>query len=286
MNLKTAIVLSFSLLYHLFLESQNGLENIIVEKYYVSDHHDTADSKISGKLPIGSTTYRVFLDMLPEYRFQAAYGNSNHELRIETTTKFFNNEDIGKSYPNIVLRRALKRNTVMLDSWLTAGSAGENYYGILKEEDNTLETIVHEKQFLQNRDKSAGIPLTERDGLLAAAETPWPSFFGIDSLAFVFFNSTKGSSFITSNGAWGCLGGAPGPDSLTTNKILIGQFTTDGDFSFELNIQIGKKGGPPENYVARNPVGKEIMLPSLIYRSGGSKASESKSKKHTSNPNN
>jgi hypothetical protein len=58
---------------------------------------------------------------------------------------------------------------------------------------------------------------------------------------------------------------------------LIAQITTDGDFSFELNIQIGTPYGGVENYVAKNPVGNEIMLPSLTYSvSGAGSASKNK----------
>ncbi len=249
------------------LKSQNGLENIIVEKYYISNANDTSGSLISGFLPIGSVTYRVFIDMLPGYRFHAAYGSPTHELKIQTSTQFFNNEDIGNTTPNVIPRRTLHRNTVMLDSWLSAGSAGENFYGILKEQDDAIETIVPEKLYLKNNDKRAGIPVSERDGLLSASDVPNTVLYGIDNTHPAFFNSTKGSDFSTTNGAWGCLGGAIGPDSLTTNRLLIAQLTTNGDLAFELNIQIGKRDGPTENYVAKNPTGKEILLPALIYHS-------------------
>ena len=49
------------------------------------------------------------------------------------------------------------------------------------------------------------------------------------------------------------------------NRILIAQITTDGVFSFELNLQIGTPDGGTENYVARKPVGNEIQFAGLIY---------------------
>ena len=41
------------------------LERIIVEKYYISDVGDAADvsDPISGGIAIGTTTYRVFVDL-------------------------------------------------------------------------------------------------------------------------------------------------------------------------------------------------------------------------------
>ena len=53
--------------------AQNGLENIIVEKYYVSDANDTTQNSTGGVLPIGSVTYRIYADMLPGFKFQAGF---------------------------------------------------------------------------------------------------------------------------------------------------------------------------------------------------------------------
>ena len=38
-----------------------GLDNIIVEKYYVSNANDASGS--AGALPVGSVTYRFFADL-------------------------------------------------------------------------------------------------------------------------------------------------------------------------------------------------------------------------------
>ena len=40
--------------------------------------------------------------MLPGYRFQTLYGNSDHPLKISTTTSFFNNEDRGATTANAI----------------------------------------------------------------------------------------------------------------------------------------------------------------------------------------
>lgn len=262
-------------------KAQNGLEAIIVEKYYISDANDTAGNAVGGAIPIGSTTYRIYVDMLPGYRFHMAYGNKNHELRISTSTKFFNNAHIGNVIPNVIPERNLKRNTVMLDSWLSAGAAGENYYGILKEDDDTTETVVHEKSFLKNENPQAGIPLKYRDGLARGVKVPRPTFFRIDSIASIFNTQTIGSSFYTTDGAWACLGGSVGLDSLGKNRVLIAQLTTNGILSFELNIQIGKINSKPEKYVARNPIDKEIQLPTLIYQSAEEKLISKKTNNKT-----
>ena len=245
-----------------------GLEGIIVEKYYVSTSADQTNQKYTGTLPIGSITYRIYVDLLPGYRFQAAYGNKNHPLIIKTSTNFFNNTEIGASIPNIIPKRCLKNNTVMLDSWLSVGSAGEDFIGVLKRDDDTLETMKHEGGFLQNKTKKLGISLSERDGLISSENIPRPTFFSIDSIVGVFDKSNTGNSFITTNGAWVNLGkGSVGIDSLGKNHVLIAQITTDGLFEFELNIQLGTPDGKIQKFVAKNPIENELTIPELVYSS-------------------
>lgn len=260
------------------MSGQRGLENIIVEKYYVSGASDSSNGPFYGKLKPGSVTYRIFVDMQPGYRFYAAYGSEGHEMKIRTSTVFFNNTYMGNTTPNVIPRRSMGKNTIMLDSWLSVGAAGEQIYGVLKEEDDSINTVVPEAGYLQAKNKMTGIPLNKRDGLLYADQVPWPSFFGIDSLLPVFFKKNIGSEFITSDGAWGCLGGSVGPDSLGTNKVLIAQLTTDGELNFEINIQIGKPNVSIERYVARNPGADEQVFPGLIYSSRTASLSEKNAK--------
>src|ERR1700752_48438 len=78
----------------------SGLDSVIVETYYISNANDTSVTVPGGRLPIGSFTYRIFVDMKPGYTFEAAYGidisptgirnPGDHELRISTTPLFFN----------------------------------------------------------------------------------------------------------------------------------------------------------------------------------------------------
>ena len=70
------------------VKAQNGLENIIVEKYYVSDANDAAANATGGVLPINSVTYRIYADMLPGYKFQATYGVNGHPLVLTTQHHF------------------------------------------------------------------------------------------------------------------------------------------------------------------------------------------------------
>ncbi len=268
------IILLTMVLMNALVYAQNGLECIVVEKYYVSDANDTSVNDAGGVLPVGSVTYRIYADMLPGYNFQAAYGvdvaptgsigAGDHELKIQTTTLFFNNQDRGATTPNFTKARCAD-NTVMLDSWLSVGAACAGNFGILKTADNGVSNVSNGDGVLQNADASAGIPLTTQDGLVTG--TPGNvTIVGIDDSILVFDNQndgTNGPSFSTYNGSWACLGGCTGPDTVD-NKLLIAQITTDGILTFELNIQIGTPTGGVQRFVARNPVGAEISLPCLI----------------------
>ncbi len=263
--MKKIIPAFFFLLSAYSAHSQNGLENVIVEKYYVSDANDATQNLTGGVLPIGSVTYRIYADLLQGYKFQAAYGVPDHELRIATTTLFFNNEDRGATSPTYNKNQA-SQNTVMLDSWLSVGAACTGNFGILKSLDDGDNNVVNADGVLQNNDATAGIPLTIQDGLLAGTPEALTAV-GISTEMAMFDaqnDGTNGPVFSTINGSWASLNGSIGPDTID-NKVLIAQITTNGDFSFELNIQVGTPNGGVENYVASNPVGAEIQEAFLTY---------------------
>jgi hypothetical protein len=250
-------------------KAQNGLENVVVETYYISDANDTNANLDGGILPVGSVTYRIYADMLPGYKFQAAYGVPGHDLKIATTTLFWNNEDRGSTSPTFSKTNAA-RNTVMLDSWLSVGAACNGNYGIMKTMDDGLNNAVnnYSPQVLQNNDPAMGIPLTVQDGFFAGTPEAVTTV-GISNEIMVFDNlndGTNGPLFLTNNGSWASLNGSTGPDPVD-NKVLIAQITTNGTLSFELNIQIGTPTGGVENYVASNPVLPEVSIPSLTYTS-------------------
>jgi len=262
--MKKIIIGASLLFFSCFARSQNGLENIIVEPYYISNAADAAASV--GTLPVGSVTYRLYADMKPGYKFEALYGvpttppDTLHALILTTTTTFFNNEDRGATTPTYTKAQA-KGNSIMLDSWFSVGAACAGQMGILKVDDSLTGTVVNVNGILQNNDPNAGIPIATRDGMIAG--TPEQvTFVGFTTELNVFDGTSQaGNSFSTTNGSIAALNGAIGPDS--TNRVLLGQFTTDGQFCYELNVQIGTPGGGVQNYVARNPHGNEISIPSL-----------------------
>jgi hypothetical protein len=248
--------------------SQNGLENIVVEKYYISNENDATVNSSGGILPVGSVTYRIYVDMAEGYKLQAIYGVPGHEMRIATSTLFFNNEDRGATTPGYTKSQA-RNNTVMLDSWLSVGAACAGNFGVLKTEDDGIATNVNADGVLQNNDANAGIPLTQQDGLLLG--TPQPvTTLGLDNIITVFDNQndgTNGPLFSTSDGAWSALSGATGPTA--SNSVLIAQITTNGILSFALNVQLGTPSGGVERFVATNPVAlnDEFIFPGLTFTS-------------------
>lgn len=269
----------FSLFFVMFTASfSQGLQNVIVERYYVSNVQDSLGNTSVEPLRVGSVTYRIFLDMKQGYKFQVVYGIATHELRIATTSTFYNNEDRGKLTPNDIDSQYLKNNTVMLDSWISTGAASKRQFGILKSEDNGIKTVVNKEvpQILQNTDSHAGIPIKTQDGLILAGALPAIITLAAPGLESIFdvFNdgSANGNLFTTNDGGWSCLSGAVGPD--TTNKVLIAQITTYGTFSFEMNVQLGTPTGGTEQYVAKNALGKENLFAGLNYSSANDQPAE------------
>jgi hypothetical protein len=268
-NLKF-FLLSFCCLVFSQVVTAQGLEDIIVETYYVSDANDATDAD-GGSLPVGSTTYRIYVDMAPGYELQAVYGNSDHTLRIETTTLFFNNEDRGEATGDAIGNNRLGDNTVALDSWLTLGAASNAHLGVLKSLDTDGSIIGGANNdggsagiaggLLTNADPAAGIPLTAADGLIPGSI---PSgVVGVGLPASPFVDSNDGPSFIVTGGAWSVLEGVVGP--TPENQVLIAQITTDGDLSFELNVQIQGPGGQVEQYVSSNPLAGEQLFNGLTF---------------------
>ena len=122
---------------------------------------------------------------------------------------------------------------------------------------------------LQNNNPFAGIPLTQQDGLISGTPAPETvTLVGFTaSEQAIFNNTTVGNLLSTYNATWASLNGSIARPDSGANKVLIGQFTTKGTFSFKLNIQIGTPTGGVQKFVAENPIGSEIMLPCLTFNS-------------------
>jgi len=263
------ILLTLGLFAALGLNAQNGLESIIVEKYYVSDIADSLDADANAAvypLHVGSVTYRVYADLLPGYSVIQLFGNVNHDFRVESTSAFYNDPNFGVAFYSGTSVNNTKKNTQLIDSYFSIGGVANGLMGVLKTED-TDGTIGNNQGILANSDISAGLPITglgAQDGLMPGSP------IALNTLGFTnelnIFDQTVGGSFLTNGATIAALGGLQGVTA--SNTVLLGQFTTDGDFSFQLNVQVGTPVlGESQTFVASNPVGNEILDTTLIYTS-------------------
>lgn len=262
-----AIVGSLSLSFRGFAQYSppdgTALEDIIVEVYYVSDENDATDED-GGFLDTCSVTYRVFADLKPDYEVQAVYGNENNLLSITTENVFFNNEDRGEETGDAIGGGDLGDNTVALDSYVTVGSASDEHLGVLKSADTDGSIVGGDNNdggsegidggLLVNDASYVGTPLITADGLISAdGDSPSVTLVGIDGSIGVFGDENDGNTFETNGGAWSSLDGVVGPDE--ENIVLIGQFTAQGEFSFNFNLQIGI----PEDLQCTHPDCHEVI---------------------------
>lgn len=250
--------------------AQQGLESIIVEKYYIADAADSADAADNGAvypLRAGMVTYRVYADLLPNYSVIQMFGAPGHPLEINTTTAFFNDPNYGVPYYQGTSINNTKKNTMMIDSYITIGSVSNGnpgLMGVLKEED-TDGTIGNLQGLLVNNIAPMTYAITGtdgRDGLMPGMPTAL-NVLGISGELDIL-DQTAGDSIVINNGAIAALGGIAGVTA--ENRVMLGQFTTDGVFSFKLNVQLGTpQVGGSENYVAENPGASEFTDSTLIY---------------------
>jgi hypothetical protein len=243
-----------------------GLDGIYVERYYQSNDMDNRAGNLSGELKTNSKTYRIYLDLSPGYRFQAAYGTMAHPLTFQSEAPFFNHAGIGNTYPNVIPERSLSKNITLLDSWFTAGAAGESFLGVPKkfDLDDNLLSKKFEKSYLINDTKWMEYSLQERDGMHASNDLPIVNLFQLDSTSKHLMMVTNSNHLQINNGAWACLGkGSIGVDSLGTNYVLIAQLTTAGELDYELNIMVGTPEGKSIKYAWSNPQQGEILCPLL-----------------------
>lgn len=215
----------------------SGFEGLIVEPYYVADDADASNTDGGPGLVSGAKVYRVFVDMLPGYKLITVGGFPGFPMTIGTSTTFFNNDDRGEAWGRNIPANNLDDNTVAIDSWLTLGAASNQHWGILKSMDTDGSIIGganNNDGLIANDAAWAGTTLTESDGLYATGTAPPQS--GFLGEAPTCFEPDGSNTYTNDNFGWFVLGGIEGPTA--ENRVLIGQFTTDGEFSFCLNLTV------------------------------------------------
>jgi len=266
-----------------FAKVHAQLEGLFIESYYVADSLDATDT-IGGDLQQGEATYRVYLDLAPGSKLIAAFGDADHPFEIASTRRFFNNVD-GATFGYDIPKVSYESNTVALDSYITLGQNGfqglKNYFGIPKENDTDGSFIggvnndggsqIVDGGLLTNSDPTAGIPLTEADGMdtLNLVIEDWFNFgvvdftTGVDST--IFGVNAVDSSFTSTQFELRCSGvyGVV-PDS---NRVLLAQLTTPGEISMRLNIRLLTASGDTLAYFGTNVVNQPntFFAPFLVY---------------------
>lgn len=241
------------------------IENVHVETYYITDASDATDTiGISGGLPAGTRTYRVFVDLCADCSLRGIYGAECHPLVIESSAPIFNHADRGRAYGHAINNSWVDEGTVALDSWVTLGAATNQRFGIRKELDDDGSIIGGANSdggsaempggLLINSESGLGIPLTTSDGLvpLNGSSALPPSFNPTgEDIGTVLGEETVASTFVSDSCRIGCA--TPGTYGPTVaNEILVAQITTAGDLRFELNIEVEHADGSVLRYVARD----------------------------------
>ncbi len=250
----TSVLLAFALA--IGANAQSALENVIVEKYYISDANDATDTD-GGYLEQGSVTYRVFLDMGADCKLRGLFGDSLHPFIISSTTVLFNNEDRGERFGHQIPANRLDDNTVALDTWLSLGDASDGHTGVMEVDDTDGSLVGGVNNdggsagiaggLLVSAQPDAGTPLTTSDGLIPSSGTAPPGFLQLGDFEPVN-NENTDTTFTNSGMVVQCPAGVLGygPD----NKILIAQITTTGELEFHLNVEIIDATGTPQKFVA------------------------------------
>jgi hypothetical protein len=232
------------------------LEKVIVEKYYITDVNDATDTNGGSMLP-GTTTYRIFIDLLPNTQLKSIYGTNGHPVVFESTLPFYNHATDGQTYAKEFLKNRYSEGLVALDTWMTLGQttktqAGKTYFGIPKISDsdgsfigginNDGGSALIASGLLNNSDAQIGIPLTTADGMDTMVSVPgnWFSYGIIDQISALdttIFGSIQSGVSFNSEQFLLQNSGVTGVDPIA-NQVLIAQLTTAGELSFELNIEV------------------------------------------------
>jgi hypothetical protein len=250
------------------------LDGIVVEKYYQARAEDLTVANnnkeaTSPSLTTGFVTYRVYVDLASGYRLSAVYGDGAHPATFSTTTSFFNSVD-GGSVPPTITNNAFTQGAGALDSYFTLGNViGTGKAGVIELEDND-GALTHTGALGANNPGgcfgSFSIFGTNgRDGIVTSTtnSTGTIQVAGLDGLTEAL-GAGGGNTVTFDNGSFASQTGIVGPTASTSNKVLIGQFTTDGVFTFTFNVQILPVGGTTAfKYVYSNAAAGETVAASL-----------------------
>ena len=191
-------------------------EGYCVELRTIQEHEE-------GELD-GFTTYQVLLHTEHPTDFvTSVYGNSVEPLAIQTTTSFYQHFLGGQTPENVNPLLLPVYPNLAFDSWITIGLDGPANASI---GENAASTVQSPDQ--------AWVTLFEPGGGAAGGD-------------IVMDDEVGGVWYILNGDA----NGLPAPDGT----VLLGQFTTDGDLSGNINIQVFPEGDNTDFLKLNLPIG-------------------------------
>ena len=191
-------------------------EGYCVELRTIQEHEE-------GELD-GFTTYQVLLHTEHPTDFvTSVYGNSVEPLAIQTTTSFYQHFLGGQTPENVNPLLLPVYPNLAFDSWITIGLDGpaNASFG-----ENAASTVQSPDQ--------AWVTLFEPGGGAAGGD--------------IVMDDEVGGVWYILNGD---VNGLPAPDGT----VLLGQFTTDGDLSGNINIQVFPQGDNTDFLKLNLPIG-------------------------------
>ena len=203
-----------------------GFQNMIVEQVDAS----AAEG--------GNTAYRVYIDMAPGYQLQAVFGNDVNPTTISTTTDWYNSAfggTIGNSLSSALFGTFPE---AVFDSYISMNAASSSDIGVptADDTDGTADGLT-----------AGTIAGVTEAGISTASN------FGAGGVDNTFaINTAVGGAWSTTD---------DNSDQTPNNTVLIGQFTTDGDFTLSVNIQIRSAAGVVETYEASTTAALNFPAP-------------------------
>ncbi|MFN3874931.1 MAG: T9SS type A sorting domain-containing protein [Flavobacteriales bacterium] len=245
-----------------------GLQDVIVEEFHTittadADAYNNVHGGGSTPLAAGMKVYRVYIDLEPNWRLASVFAINESPLAIRTTTTFWNDDNWGSQFP--AQTRRLDEGA-LFDSFITINTSGTSG-GAAGCGQNTTQFGVRRSVDSNGDLTTCGVypSFTGTDGHIPAAfpMDPITTLGPIDFQALTSDPAPTGL-FSFSSALWGYVGGISGVDPAGDNIVFVGQFTTDGVFSFEINVGLNGPNGEAISYV-HTPAAGATVSAKLVY---------------------
>ena len=244
-----------------------GLQGVAVEQYATVSAADAAYYNGLGsgtyQLTAGMKVYRIYIDMAPGYKLNSVFGSAANVLDITSTTPFFNDDAFGGQYPPQTSRFD---EGGAYDSWITIARAGRSGGSAASCGGNLEQMGV-----LRTADTNGNLTLcnlwtdfgaASNDGHVPGTSID-PSTVGITGASLLAV--TANGNVFSTTGSYSLLPPQNGPELNGANRVLIGQFTTAGTFSFHINVALNNTVGGVEFYTHSTQENGATVSPFLTY---------------------